>query len=108
MSVTAPNAETPTSAKPPDTFATPPVMSLACDFKVSSESLPPLTKPPRSLCRASQDQHYHDGEDDDADDQHGRAGRPAPRQLPFHQVDHWGEDCGGEDRDEDQQQDVTD
>ena len=52
-SVTAPKAETPTSATPPDALPTPCVMSLACSLKVSSESLPPLTKLPRSLCLAS-------------------------------------------------------
>ena len=51
-SVTAPKAETPTWATPPDTLPTPLVMSLACSLNVSSESLPPLMKLPRSLCLA--------------------------------------------------------
>ncbi len=48
-SVTAPKADTPTSATPPDTVATPLVMSVACSRKVSSEPLPPLMKSPKSL-----------------------------------------------------------
>ena len=48
--MTAPKAETPTWATPPDTLPTPLVMSLACFLNVSSESLPPLMKLPRSLC----------------------------------------------------------
>ena len=49
-SVTAPNAETPTSATPPDTLPTPLVMSPACSLSVSSEPLPPLMSSPSSLC----------------------------------------------------------
>ena len=48
--MTAPKAETPTCATPPDTLPTPSVMSLACFLNVSSESLPLLMKLPRSLC----------------------------------------------------------
>src|SRR5581483_9556772 len=51
-SVTAPNAETPTWATPPENLATPLVMSLACLLNVASESLPLLTKFPRLLCLA--------------------------------------------------------
>ena len=51
--VTAPNAERPTSATPPDTLATPLVISLACCVNASSESLPLLTKLPSSLRLAS-------------------------------------------------------
>ena len=49
-SVTAPKADTPTSATPPETVATPLVMSVACSLSVSSEPLPPLMKSPTSLC----------------------------------------------------------
>ncbi len=52
-SVTAPKADTPTWARPPDALATPLVISSVCACKVSSESLPPLIRPPRSLFRAS-------------------------------------------------------
>jgi hypothetical protein len=48
--VTAPNAEAPTWTIPPDALLTPLVMPLACFLNVSSESLPPLTKLPTSLC----------------------------------------------------------
>jgi hypothetical protein len=51
--VTTPRAETPTSATPPDTLATPLVISLACCDNVSSEPLSLLRKLPRSLCLAS-------------------------------------------------------
>ena len=84
-SVIAPKAETPTSATPPDTLPTPLVMSSACFLNVSSESLPPLMKLPRSLCLAlvhdlwqlvaepahrvadRLHQHQHDAADDDHD-----------------------------------------
>jgi hypothetical protein len=49
-SVTAPKAETPIWATPPDTLPTPRVMSLACCRNVSSEPLPPSMNAPRSLC----------------------------------------------------------
>ena len=52
-SVTAPKADTPTSATPPETVATPLVMSVACSLNVSSEPLPPLRKSPTSLCLTS-------------------------------------------------------
>ena len=52
-SVTTPNAERPTSATPPDTLANPLVIWPACCDNVSSESLSPLTRPPRLLRLAS-------------------------------------------------------
>src|SRR5512132_1708446 len=42
-SVTAPKAETPTWATPPDTVPAPLAISPACFLNVSTESLPPLT-----------------------------------------------------------------
>ena len=103
-------------------------MSLACFVNVSSESLPLLTKLPRSLCLALSTicgrsslksahgaadrlhQHQRDGTDDDHDRQHEHRGAqpPAPAEPPLHRSHHRQEDGDAEDGDEDHEQDVRD
>ena len=126
--MTAPKADTPTSATPPETVATPLVMSLACSLNVSSEPLPPLMKSPTSLCltlvhdlgqvvaepahRVADRLREHQQDDAESDDypqdEHRRAQRPAPAQAPLHRGRHRREDGDAENGHEDHEQGAPD